>query len=158
MWAYLEDTRKAYERTSFVGYATTFSVLFYGLVSYFILKFTSRDQPFFSEFEYLHEIFWALAFVIVVGIVVISRMSLRRISKVELSPDRVVKCLQARSMVIFAMCEGIGVLGLILSLLTRTMLDYYGFAFVSLLSFRLFFPKLHQWEDLVQQTISRLEV
>ena len=53
------------------------------------------------------------------------------------------------AIIIFALCESVAVLGLVLFLLAGNALDFYILMTVSLGFFYLFFPKYDQWEQRV---------
>jgi F0F1-type ATP synthase membrane subunit c/vacuolar-type H+-ATPase subunit K len=48
----------------------------------------------------------------------------------------------------FALCEAVGIYGLVLFFLTGNSLDFYIFMLISLLYFYLFYPKYADWEKL----------
>jgi len=50
------------------------------------------------------------------------------------------------AIITFALCEAVGLLGLVLFLLTGNSLDFYIFMFLSLFYFWLYFPKYQDWE------------
>jgi F0F1-type ATP synthase membrane subunit c/vacuolar-type H+-ATPase subunit K len=61
------------------------------------------------------------------------------------SPDH----LPQATIITFALCETVAVLGLVLFLLAGNSLDFYIFMVISLGYFYLFFPKFEQWEQLM---------
>jgi hypothetical protein len=58
------------------------------------------------------------------------------------------------AIITFALCESVGVLGLVLFLLAGNSLDFYIFMAISLGFFYLFFPKYEQWENLIKSNIA----
>jgi hypothetical protein len=60
---------------------------------------------------------------------------------------RSVDHLPQTAIITFALCESVGVLGLVLFLLAGNSLDFYIFMVISLGFFYLFFPKYEQWEE-----------
>jgi hypothetical protein len=59
--------------------------------------------------------------------------------------------LQPLSIAIFALCESVSILGLVLFFLTGNANDFFIFMVISLLYFYLFYPKYADWERLAQQ-------
>jgi F0F1-type ATP synthase membrane subunit c/vacuolar-type H+-ATPase subunit K len=59
--------------------------------------------------------------------------------------------LPAGAILIFALCEAVGLYGLVLFLLTRNSSDFFIFMLLSLLYFYLFYPKYADWEKLANQ-------
>jgi hypothetical protein len=60
---------------------------------------------------------------------------------------RSVDHLPQTAIITFALCESVGVLGLVLFLLAGNSPDFYIFMVISLGFFYLFFPKYEQWEE-----------
>jgi len=65
-------------------------------------------------------------------------------------PARSVANLSTLAIITFALCESVGVLGLVLFLLDGNSMDFYIFMVISLGFFYLFFPKYEQWEERVR--------
>ncbi len=59
--------------------------------------------------------------------------------------------LPAGAIITFALCEAVGLYGLILFLLTKNSTDFFIFMLISLLYFYLFYPKYGDWEKLSHQ-------
>jgi hypothetical protein len=68
----------------------------------------------------------------------------------KLMPGRSVDNLTRATVVTYALCEAVAVLGLVLFLLAGNSLDFYIFMMISLGFFYLFFPKYDQWEKQVR--------
>jgi hypothetical protein len=58
---------------------------------------------------------------------------------------RTVEQLAAAAIVTFALCEAVGLFGLILFLMGGNAMDFYTFMFLSLFYFWFFFPKYQDW-------------
>jgi F0F1-type ATP synthase membrane subunit c/vacuolar-type H+-ATPase subunit K len=55
----------------------------------------------------------------------------------------------------FALCEAVGLLGLVLFLLNGNPMDFYLFMLLSLFYFWLYFPKYRDWEEQFHQNLSK---
>ncbi len=53
------------------------------------------------------------------------------------------------AIVSFAFCESVAIYGLVLFIIGGSSLDFYLFAFLSLIFFAVYFPKYSQWEEWV---------
>lgn len=145
------ELNASFARTSRIGYVTSCSVIFYGLIAYYILRYTSMRTPWFEDFSLVKYIFWGLAVSISICIVVIHQLAGAKLRSLTLDTAQVIKYLQTMALVTFGLCESIGLLGILLVLITRNMTDYFGLAFLSLMAFSLSFPKFHRWKRYVQQ-------
>ena len=67
------------------------------------------------------------------------------------SPYPTVLPLFAFTLLVFALCEVIGIYGLVLFILSRNTTDFFIFMTISLLYFYLFYPKYAEWEQFVNQ-------
>jgi len=63
--------------------------------------------------------------------------------------------LPAASVLTFALCEAVAIYGLVLFLLSGNSTDFFLFMVISLLYFYLFYPKYGDWENLVNQQLSK---
>jgi len=68
----------------------------------------------------------------------------------KILPTRSADNLTQAAVIIFALCEAVAVLGLVLFLLAGNALDFYVFMVISFGFFYLFFPKYEQWEEVVK--------
>jgi hypothetical protein len=68
----------------------------------------------------------------------------------KLMPVRSADNLSQAAVITFALCEAVGILGLVLFLLAGNSLDFYIFMMISLGFFYFFFPKYEQWEQRVR--------
>jgi hypothetical protein len=68
----------------------------------------------------------------------------------KILPASSVEKLSLTAIITFALCESVGVLGLVLFLLAGNSMDFYIFMVISLGFFTLFFPKYDQWEQRVR--------
>ena len=68
----------------------------------------------------------------------------------KILPAPSVEKLSLTAIITFALCESVGVLGLVLFLLAGNSMDFYIFMVISLGFFTLFFPKYEQWEQRVR--------
>lgn len=67
------------------------------------------------------------------------------------SPYPTVLPLFAFTLLVFALCEVIGIYGLVLFILSRNTTDFFIFMTISLLYFYLFYPKYAEWEQFINQ-------
>lgn len=68
------------------------------------------------------------------------------------SPD--IQKLIAASVASFALCESIGILGLVLFLLGGSSTDFYVFLLISLFFFSVYFPNYGRWEEWMRDRIA----
>lgn len=141
------DLNEVYRSTSIIGYSTSFSVIIYGLIAYYLLSRSSGGQSAVENSEMIRQIFWFVGISILFSVSLMRRLISKNAKKKEISSREMLKQLQTTSMVTFGMCESIGILGLVLSIMTKNINDYYGLGFLSLVSFGLFFPKIDLWEE-----------
>jgi hypothetical protein len=59
------------------------------------------------------------------------------------------------SIVVLALCLAVAIYGLVLFLIGGRPLDFYGFAFVSLVAMAVHFPRLAQWEEWARDAARR---
>jgi F0F1-type ATP synthase membrane subunit c/vacuolar-type H+-ATPase subunit K len=67
----------------------------------------------------------------------------------KIIPAKSANHLPQTAIIIFALCESVAILGLVLFLLAGNPMDFYIFMVISLGFFYLFFPKYAQWEERV---------
>ncbi|MBP9855075.1 MAG: hypothetical protein KBD53_09435 [Candidatus Omnitrophica bacterium] len=144
---YDDELRAIYRSTSMIGYSTSVSVIIYGIIAYYMVAGSANRQPVFAQVEMIRAIFCFVGFSLIVAIGLMNRMNSRDIKKKGLTPAEMLRHFQTRSIVIFGICEFIGILGLILTMMTKNINDYYGLGFLSLFSFGFFFPKLYVWDE-----------
>lgn len=141
------ELSEVYRSTSIIGYSTSFSVIIYGLIAYYLLSRPSGGQSAVENSPMIRQIFWIVGISILFSVSLLHRLMLKNAKKKDFNSREMLKQLQTTSMVTFGMCESIGILGLILSIMTKNINDYYGLGFLSLASFGLFSPKIHLWEE-----------
>lgn len=59
--------------------------------------------------------------------------------------------LSTAAIVVYALCESIGIFGLVLFLIGGSSLDFYIFFFMALASFIIYFPRYRAWEDWIKK-------
>ncbi|MGE0269330.1 MAG: hypothetical protein AB7S78_12845 [Candidatus Omnitrophota bacterium] len=150
---YEDELNDVYRSTSVIGYSTSFSVIIYGGIAYYLLSRSADGQPVFDHAEVIRQVFWVVGISILISIGLMRRIVSRNSRKREFTLQEMLKHLQTSSMITFGMCESIGILGLVLTLMTKNINDYYGFGFLSLISFGFYFPKLHHWDQQLKQAV-----
>ncbi|MGH9462466.1 MAG: hypothetical protein ACRD1X_14725 [Vicinamibacteria bacterium] len=150
----------AYRRTAVIGGAMMSTLLVYTVVA---LAIASTSDPFegFASLDdggLLRNVLLGLSLLQVVTIKIIRDRALQ-------SPDpssgvptgkpgsrsQLVSRLVSTSIVTFAFAESIAMYGLVLFLLNGDSTDLYIFLGLSILTFIMFFPKYHQWEEWIQR-------
>ena len=137
----LTTLKARYLAINFIGLAMIAAVFVYaGVVE--LIKWQMAPFAGFATFDpgtvaLLKYVFLALAaaqFVII-----------KAVQKILPAPS--VEKLSLTAIITFALCESVGVLGLVLFLLAGNSMDFYIFMVISLGFFYLFFPKYEQWEE-----------
>jgi len=148
--------KDAYRRTVVIGAAMMSTLAMYAVVA---IAIEATQSPFegFASLEggsLLRNLFLGLSLLQIVAIKIIRSRALRIPETsgdyATAKPDESSKLLSrlvAMSIVTFALAESIAVLGLVLFLLNGESADFYIFLGLSLLTFIMFFPKYHQWEE-----------
>jgi len=146
-----DKLRNAYKTVVVVGIAMMGSVLVYVVVAEMLRSsqpawkgiMFSADHP-----TYIYVKYGLLA----AGIA--SALLVRKISTVvNLSPEKLANpapALTTHSIIVFAACELVGILGLVVFLLAGNITDMYIFAAISLGLFAIFFPRYSRWTDLAE--------
>ncbi len=155
MFEWQDDLDRVFKHTSLIGYGTSMSVIFYGLIGFFVLKYSSRPEPFISPDSFVKSICVGIALGFA-GLAWFIRAKIRQDLEVGMmSVDAALRRLQTSTLVTYGLCEGIGLVGLIVAYLTQSIQDYYPYAFAALLAFSLFFPRYNDWERVIQRQQSR---
>jgi hypothetical protein len=136
----LLELKKRYLAVNFIGLTMIASIFVYAAVVE-VLKRTLAPFPGFAsldaaQLQILKYLFVALAFGHFIIIKVIRK----------LLASRGAPFLPQAAIITFALCESVGVMGLILFLLKGNPLDFYVFMLLSLFYFWLYFPKFRDWE------------
>ena len=138
-----------YRVTRTVGAAMVASLLVYALIVHLI---RTQFAPFtgfarFPEWEILRYVF--------VGMAVADAVLIRVLRSRALAAGAAVgppgAQLQVTSIVTFALCEAVGILGFVLFLIAGSAVDFYFFLVLSLLLFGIHFPRYEQWEAWARQ-------
>lgn len=136
--------QQQFKVTNYIGLAMMGAVFFYALLvlaiskSYLPIKLhPSLNMTVLTNLSY--------AFLI---LAVADYFILSFIRKLSLKS---VTALQPLAIVIFALCESVSILGLVLFLLSGKANDFFIFMVISLLYFYLFYPKYADWEKLANQ-------
>ena len=152
--------KSAYRRTAVIGGAMMSTLVMYAVVA---LAIASTSDPFegfasFGDGGLLRNVFLGLSLLQVVAIKIIRDRALQSpnpSSGVPTSkPDarsQLVPRLVSTSILTFAIAESMALYGLVLFLLNGDSMDLYIFLGLSLLTFIMFFPKYHQWEEWMQR-------
>jgi len=155
-----DELKTAYRRTAIIGGAMMSTLLLYAFVAFAI---ASTNDPFegFVSLEdggLLRNLFLGLSLLLVVTI---HRLRSRTLRSSDPSGrlatnapgvrSQLLSRLVANSIVTFALAESMALYGLVLFLLNGDSTDLYIFLGLSLLTFVMFFPKYHQWEEWMQR-------
>lgn len=136
------ELKTIYQRTSIIGVVFLLAIFAYGFLVSVIARGNGPSGTVkVSSTPYLK---YVLILVSVVQIAAIHFFRKIILAQSE-APKNPIK-LQNTSIVIFAMCEAVAIYGVLAVLLTWNMFDFYPFAFLSLISFALYFPRYRDWE------------
>ena len=149
------ELRKTYRLAVIIGLAMGLGVCMYLLIVQ-LLSTTpgfSRETPTFPWAEMLKYIFLGIALAEFFLINIIRRFMLRsrqgRDVRERPFSTATVRLLTT-SIITFAICESVAILGLVLFFLTREASDYYLLMAISLICFAVYFPRYGQWKAWVE--------
>lgn len=143
---YQPQLKEAFRATSIIGYFTSLSVIVYGLIAYFLLSRYSMDEQTPDRVALMTKLIGGLGGLMFIGMAFLRPTLLKINRPQEQTTAGFIRQLQAAAMVVYGLCETISILGLILSMITRNMQNYYWMAFLSLLAFGIYFPKYSNWD------------
>jgi hypothetical protein len=145
------DLKKSYLTVALIGGAMAASVIIYAVV----VEIIKRTAPFpqwasvGKGMDTVRLIFFGLGISEAVFITIMKKAGAARFFPDADAGLAAVQKLWALFIVIFALCESVALLGLVLFFLTGRELDFYPFAGLSLLLFALNFPRFEQWRRLM---------
>lgn len=155
---YRPQLKEAFRATSIIGYATSLSVIIYGLIANFLLSRYSGVGPGSAQRELFVVIFCGLGAGLLVGIGPL-RPAIRKICRPqEYGVASVIRELQSSTMVTYGICETISILGLVLAILSKDIQNYYWMAFMSLVAFGAYFPKYENWERHIRNSLEYSDI
>jgi F0F1-type ATP synthase membrane subunit c/vacuolar-type H+-ATPase subunit K len=152
-----DELKTAYRRTAVIGGAMMSTLFMYAVV---VVAISSTRAPFegFGSIEdggllrMLRNLFLGLSLLQVVAIKIIRGRALQLPDPSSgLSINKPESRLVSTSILTFALAESIAIYGLVLFLLNGESTDFFIFLGLSLLTFILFFPRYHQWEEWMQR-------
>jgi hypothetical protein len=151
----MEKLRQYHKMATVIGYGMMGSLLIFAAIVE-TLKATAFESLGFlspSTFDLLRYLFFGLAFIEFFVIRIIKNLILSRggrISTLSGQSDpllsKVLK-LYTAAIISFAFCESVALYGFVLFIIGGSSLDFYLFAFLSLIFFAVYFPKYSQWEE-----------
>ncbi len=142
-----ETWQQQFKRTNYIGLAMMGAVVIYALL---VLAIDKGYLPYraplsrSSTADTLRFIFLGLAVLDYFVIWYFQKFS-----------RRAAQYLPPGAVIIFALCEAVSLLGLVLFLLNGNATDFFSFMVISLLYFYLFYPKYGDWEKLSNQQFSK---
>ncbi len=139
----MDELKSSYRVATLIGVAMIVTILIY-IVLVEVLKrgLFPEGSPPLQEMGILRYAFFALA--------VVQILLIRYVREIILSRGNGIQRLLVATIVTFALCESIAILGLILFLLGRDSFDFYCLAGLAMILFILYFPKYSQWEDWIR--------
>jgi hypothetical protein len=141
---YLTTLKERYLTVNFIGLAMIASVFVYaGVVE--VIKWQMAP---FNGFARLDPGTASLLKYVFLAIAAAQYGVIKVVQKIL--PAKSADNLPQAAIITFALCESVGVLGLVLFLLAGNSMDFYIFMVISLGFFYLFFPKYEQWEAVVK--------
>ena len=146
----MDDLRKAYRMTVFVGLSMMTSLLIYLIVATVVERQVSMEV---GDVVFYIGIGISAALFFVVRIVTGAMLGPggERTGSASAAGGPPIAKLQTAAIVTFAICEVPAVLGLVLYFLGRSMTDFYLFLLISLFCFATYFPRFGQWEEWFRQ-------
>lgn len=154
----MDELKKTYRVTLFIGVAMIISLLIYAALVE-VLK--ANFKPFrglspTTEIEILRYLFFAIA---IAEFFLIKFMRNRLLSKKRppsgastpkgsFSPGA--SKLMSVTILIYALCESVAILGLVLFLIAGSSRDFYIFLIIALFFYGIYFPRYRQWEEWVR--------
>lgn len=155
---------KTYFVTIVIGVAMIVSLFVYaGVVEYF--KRTGESFGKYSGYRHIA----ALRYLFIVwssAVFFLARIISRRILEGKLTTERagyrqadrslLIQRLSQSSLVVYALCESIGVCGLVLFLASGRSIDFYLFFSVSLVAFIAYFPRYRRWDEWIRTEMDKL--
>ena len=153
----MDDLRKAYRTTKLIGLSMLGSVLMYAALvelirARIILFDVPAPGPFIATTKTILFVLSAAYFFLIPFIEgsIRSRVHSRSNAGGQSSGTADIQALMTAAVVTFALCESVGVFGLVLFLLGGGSTDVYVFLLISLSFFSFFFPKYGAWEAWVR--------
>ncbi|MGE5172392.1 MAG: hypothetical protein ACM3MD_01030 [Betaproteobacteria bacterium] len=157
----MDDLKKAYRMTAFIGLAMMASLLIYTVLVELIKK---QYEP-FGGFSPMPDVVPTLRYALF-AVAVVEFFIIRIVNKLNLSGTLPVSSkpqigrstqylppvqrLISGAVVTFALCESVAVYGLVLFLMQGITTDFYSFLLISLFYFSIFFPKYSAWEERIK--------
>ena len=149
----MADLDQHLRATRIVAVALILSLLIYVcLVELIKLQFAPfRGFVHFPQWEVLR---WAL-----LGVALVEALLIRFLRGALLAPRAGAGApgprLQTASIVTLALCESVGVFGVVLFVISGSSADFYLFLALSLGLFAIYFPRRDQWEEWARQMAAR---
>jgi len=153
----MEKLGQYHKMATVIGYGMMGTLLIFTAIVE-TLKATAFESPGFlppSVLDVLRYVFLGLAFIEFFVIRIIKNLILSRggrtstlSSQGDPSLTKVQKLFTA-AIVSFAFCESVAIYGFVLFIIGGSSLDFYLFAFLSLIFFAVYFPRYSQWEEWV---------
>jgi len=140
----LLELKKRYLAVNFIGLAMIASVFAYAVVVEVVKRALAPFQGFAgleaAQIQMVKYLFVALA---------LGQFLLIRVVQ-KFLVSRVAQFLPQAAVISFALCEAVGLLGLVLFFLGGNPMDFYLFMLLSLFYFWFYFPKFRDWEAQAQ--------
>ncbi len=141
----MADPDPSFRATRIIAVAMILSLLIYALIAELIRM---QNAPFrgFVDFPQWPVLRWVLLAIALIyaGLIPVLRRALLAPRTGGPAPGR---RLQTASIVTFALCESVGVYGLVIFLISGSVADFYLFLVLSLALFGVWFPRRDRWED-----------
>ena len=152
----VEKLRQYHKMATVIGYGLMGSLLIFAAIVE-TLKATAFEFGGFlspSFLDLLRYLFLGLAVVEFVAVWMIKNLILKkgRVSGLMGQGDPLLSKVQklfTAAIVSLAFCESVAIYGLVLFIIGGISLDFYLFAFLSLIFFAVYFPRYSQWEEWV---------
>jgi F0F1-type ATP synthase membrane subunit c/vacuolar-type H+-ATPase subunit K len=141
----LTPLKQRYLVTNFIGLAMIGSVFIYAVIVEIFKRYYAPFSGFASLPPHIADMLKYLLFLVALVFFLLIRVIQARLT--AKSPQ----LLPSIAIATFALCEAVGIFGLMLFLLTGNSLDFYMFFAISLFLFYLFFPKYDHWEKLMAE-------
>jgi len=152
----VEKLRQYHKMATVIGYGLMGSLLIFAAIVETLKATTFESLGYLSPavLDLLRYLFLGLAVVEFVAVWMIKNLILKkgRVSGLMGQGDPLLSKVQklfTAAIVSLAFCESVAIYGLVLFIIGGISLDFYLFAFLSLIFFAVYFPRYSRWEEWV---------
>ncbi|MFQ6081821.1 MAG: hypothetical protein ACE5WD_00495 [Candidatus Aminicenantia bacterium] len=160
----MDELKRSYRLATIIGIAMIASLFVYVAVIEFIKK-NSAPLNGFAPFPEVDILRYVLLGVAIACFFLIRFIKNRILSgKATIQKETIMYNLSApiqrlltASIITYAFCESVAIIGLVLFFIAGNSLDFYTFMVISLILFSIYFPRYNQWEEWIKKQGIRSE-